>query len=78
MDIVYVYQRKRREFGRRPHFGDRQAEVIVDIQRDDSLRQQFIDRDACELATQNTRDFSEHEVDWIAQRFDATGEHGAF
>ena len=56
------FQRKRREFGRHPHLQDRPAEVIVDVAPDDSLREQFIERDVAETAIQNTKDFSEHEV----------------
>jgi hypothetical protein len=62
MDIVYVYQRKRKEFGRHCHFSDRPAEVIVDVSPDETLREQFIEKDVCEIGNQNTKDFSEHEV----------------
>ena len=62
MDIVYVYQRKRKDFGRHCYFSDRSAEVIVDITPDDSLRSQYVLKDITETGVQNTKEFSEHEV----------------
>ena len=34
MEIVYVYQKKRKEFGRQCNFADRHAEIIADIPPD--------------------------------------------
>lgn len=62
MDIVYVYQRKRREFGRHCHFADRGAEVIVDVSPDETLREQYVSREVVETGVQHTKEFSEHEV----------------
>ena len=62
MDIVYVYQRKRKEFGRHPYFQDRPAEVIVDLAPDESLREQFVEPEKCNASVLNTKEFSEHEV----------------
>lgn len=62
MDIVYVYQRKRRDFGRHGYFSDRNAELLADITPDESQKEMYIERDAAEASVQNTKEFSEHEV----------------
>lgn len=62
MEIVYVYTKKRAEFGRQCNFGDRQAEVHVDISPDEALASQFIDKNPCDTAIQNAPEMSEHEV----------------
>lgn len=70
MDIVYVYQRKRKDFGRHCYFSDRSAEVIVDISPDESLREQYVLKDFSEMGIQQTREFSEHEVN--TERFETS------
>lgn len=62
MEIVYVYTKKRSEFGRQCNFSDRPAELHVDILPDPSLAANFIDRDPCDVPTQCTQEMSEHEV----------------
>lgn len=62
MEIVYVYTKKRSEFGRQCNFSDRPAELHVDILPDPSLAANFIVRDPCDVAIQCSQDMSEHEV----------------
>lgn len=62
MEIVYVYTKKRSEFGRQCHFSDRQAELHVDIMPDESQLQNYILKDPVDIAVQVSKDFSEHEV----------------
>ena len=62
MEIVYVYTKKRNEFGRQCNFSDRPAELHVDILPDPSLAASYIERDPCDVAIQCTQEMSEHEV----------------
>ena len=62
MEIVYVYTKKRSEFGRQCNFSDRPAELHVDILPDPSLAENFIERDPVDTGVQNVQEMSEHEV----------------
>ena len=62
MEIVYVYQKKRREFGRQCLFADRPAEIIADIQPDPKMREQYVARNPVEFGVQTSKEYSEHEV----------------
>lgn len=62
MEIVYVYTKKRAEFGRQCNFSDRPAELHVDILPDPSLNENFIERDPVDTSIQNVQEMSEHEV----------------
>lgn len=62
MEIVYVYVKKRSEFGRQCTFSDRMAEVNVDIQPDALLAMNFIEKDPIDTGIQCASDMSEHEV----------------
>ncbi|KAM4691857.1 dynein axonemal intermediate chain 2 [Rhinophrynus dorsalis] len=68
MEIVYVYTRKRSEFGRQCNFSDRPAELHVDILPDPTQALNFIERNPCDTAIQCTHDMSEHEVN--TERFE--------
>ena len=57
-----MYTKKRSEFGRQPLFADRPAELNVDIQPDDALRKDFIDKNPVDMAIQYAPEMSEHEV----------------
>ena len=70
MEIVYVYTKKRSEFGRQPIFTDRPPELCVNIRPDPSLKDDYIRRDPVDTAVQYTPDMSEHEVN--------TGQHLSF
>ncbi|KAJ7984806.1 hypothetical protein DPEC_G00358590 [Dallia pectoralis] len=69
MEIVYVYTKKRSEFGRQCNFSDRQAELHVDILPDPSLAANFIEKDHCDVSIQCTQEMSEHEVN--TERFES-------
>ncbi|KAJ8390760.1 hypothetical protein AAFF_G00101400 [Aldrovandia affinis] len=62
MEIVYVYTKRRSEFGRQCNFSDRPAELHVDILPDPSLAANFIERDPCDVPLQCSQEMSEHEV----------------
>jgi len=62
MEIVHVYQKKRADFGRQCNFSDRPATVLAEVIPDESLRKDYIRLDPCDAATQNTREYSEHNV----------------
>ncbi|NWY52872.1 DNAI2 protein, partial [Chionis minor] len=62
MEIVYVYTRKRSEFGRPCSFSDRPAKVNVDIPPDPSMAGNFVLRNPVDSYVQHTSDMSEHEV----------------
>lgn len=62
MEIVYVYTKKRSEFGRQCIFSDRPAELHVDIAPDASLLDNFILRNPIDRSVQCVQEMSEHEV----------------
>ena len=62
MEIVYVYTKKRNEFGRQPIFTDKQAELQLDLKPESSLKDSFIFKDPVDMALQFTPEMSEHEV----------------
>ena len=62
MEIVYVYTKKRSEFGRQCNFTDRPAELHVDIIPDPSLSENFIEKNPVDSAIQCAQEMSEHEV----------------
>lgn len=62
MEIVYVYTKKRSEFGKQCNFSDRPAELHVDILPDPSLLDNFIERDPVDNGIQCVQMMSEHEV----------------
>lgn len=68
MEIVYVYTKKRAEFGRQCNFSDRPAELHVDIVPDPSLTENFVERNPVDQGTQNVQEMSEHEVN--TERFE--------
>ena len=62
MEIVYVYTKKRAEFGKQCQFSDRPAELHVDILPDPSLADNFMERDPVDNGIQCVQMMSEHEV----------------
>lgn len=62
MEIVYVYTKKRAEFGKQCNFSDRPAELHVDILPDPSLLENFVERDPVDNGIQCVQMMSEHEV----------------
>lgn len=62
MEIVYVYTKKRNEFGRQCNFSDRQAELHVDISPDEKMLQDYVEKNPCDTGIQCVQEMSEHEV----------------
>ena len=44
MEIVYVYQKKRNEFGRQANFREKLAELTLSIPPDPSLAKNFVEK----------------------------------
>lgn len=59
---MYVYTKKRSEFGRQPLFTDTSAQLIIDIEPDPLLKDDFIEKDPVDVALQYVPEMSEHEV----------------
>lgn len=79
MEIVYVYTKKRSEFGRQCNFTDRLAELHVDIPPDPYLAKEFVERNPVHRGIQCVPEMSEHvivylkkAVDWISQNIVVT------
>ncbi|KAI9090026.1 WD40-repeat-containing domain protein [Phlyctochytrium arcticum] len=62
MEIVYVYQKKRKDFGRQPTFGDRPAQLATHIPADPTLMRNYAERNPCQAEVQSVPEKSEHEV----------------
>ncbi|NXN96412.1 DNAI2 protein, partial [Rhinopomastus cyanomelas] len=62
MEIVYVYTRKRSEFGRPCNFSDRPALVNVDIPPQPAMASAFVLRNPVDSWVQHSSEMSEHEV----------------
>ena len=62
MEIVYVYQRKRKEFGRQCIFSDKPAELLTDIPADPSYMRNYVVRNPINAEVQVGPELSEHEV----------------
>ena len=73
MEIVYVYTKKRSEFGRQCNFSDRPAELHVNITPEPHITADFIERDPCDTAIQCAQEMSEHEVRLILGDMKLTG-----
>lgn len=68
MEIVYVYTKKRSEFGRQCNFSDRPAELHFDVAPDEKLVHDYIERNPCNVGIQCVSEMSEHEVN--TERFE--------
>jgi hypothetical protein len=62
MEIVYVYVKKRSEFGKQCNFSDRHAELNIDISPNPELAAQFVERNPVDTGIQCSTSMSEHEV----------------
>ncbi len=81
MEIVYVYQRKRREFGRQPLLQDRQAELTIEVPSDNNYMSNYVIRNPCQTSIQCVPDMSEHEVEtiwYIKLMIQCPGKYGKF
>lgn len=61
-EIVYTYQKPRREFGRHPEFQDSEPEVLIDIHPNQGLLDQFIRQDPYETEIQCVPEISENST----------------
>nr|XP_054112417.1 dynein axonemal intermediate chain 2 isoform X2 [Callithrix jacchus] len=68
MEIVYVYVKKRSEFGKQCNFSDRQAELNIDIAPNPELAEQFVERNPVDTGIQCSVSMSEHEAN--TERFE--------
>ncbi|XP_036197654.1 dynein intermediate chain 2, axonemal [Myotis myotis] len=68
MEIVYVYVKKRSEFGKHCNFSDRQAELHIDIPPNPELAEQFMERNPVDTGIQCSTSMSEHEAN--TERFE--------
>ncbi|EFC47121.1 hypothetical protein NAEGRDRAFT_60431 [Naegleria gruberi] len=61
MDIVTVYKKLRKQFGRYSgHFVDTEPEMIVDIKPSEEFKQKYINREPRSVGAQAVAEFSEH------------------
>eukprot|EP00036_Acanthoecidae_sp_10tr_P010001 CAMPEP_0182915526 /NCGR_PEP_ID=MMETSP0105_2-20130417/374_1 /TAXON_ID=81532 ORGANISM="Acanthoeca-like sp., Strain 10tr" /NCGR_SAMPLE_ID=MMETSP0105_2 /ASSEMBLY_ACC=CAM_ASM_000205 /LENGTH=630 /DNA_ID=CAMNT_0025052397 /DNA_START=32 /DNA_END=1924 /DNA_ORIENTATION=+ len=73
MEIVHVYQRPRSEFGRQANFSDRSAKLVADIQPDPALAASYMVRSPVDMACQETKEYSEHEVNTETAEYTNSG-----
>lgn len=73
MEIVYVYTKKRSEFGRQCNFSDRAAELHVDIAPDPTLAENFIEKNPVDRGIQSVPEMSEHDANTIRFETDSRG-----
>jgi dynein intermediate chain 2 len=58
-EVVYSYQKLRRDFGRHPEFQDADPEVLIDIPPNPALQEQFLRQDPAEVEIQCVGEISE-------------------
>ncbi|KAK2503602.1 hypothetical protein MC885_021843 [Smutsia gigantea] len=73
MEIVYVYVKKRSEFGKQCNFSDRQAELNIDIPPNPELAEQFVERNPVDIGIQCSTSMSEHEVNTERSEMETRG-----
>ncbi|XP_023986002.2 dynein axonemal intermediate chain 2 [Physeter macrocephalus] len=73
MEIVYVYVKKRSEFGKQCNFSDRQAELNIDIPPNPELAKQFVERNPVDTGIQCSTSMSEHEANTERFEMDTRG-----
>ncbi|KAJ3144254.1 Dynein intermediate chain 2, axonemal [Irineochytrium annulatum] len=62
MEIVYVYQKRRKDFGRQPTFVERPAEMNLSLEPDPTYMRNYQERNPCQAEIQSVPEKSEHEV----------------
>ena len=62
MDVTYVYTKVRSQFGRQPLFSDTNAKLLVNFVPDESLEENFIEKDPVDMAILYAPEMTEHEV----------------
>ncbi|CAE1300154.1 DNAI2 [Acanthosepion pharaonis] len=73
MEIVYVYTKKRSEFGRQCNFTDRLAELHVDIPPDPYLAKEFVERNPVHRGIQCVPEMSEHVTNTESYEYEYRG-----
>lgn len=72
MEIVYVYQRTRKDFGRQTLFRDRADALTTNISPDPAYAKNFDEKTQCIVEIQSMPDQSEHEVSLRAKTLQKT------
>ncbi len=62
MEIVFVYQRLRKDFGRAPKFHDLPADILAETMPNPDLKDDYVERNPTDVAIQCIPEYSEHEV----------------
>ncbi|GAQ88949.1 Cytoplasmic dynein intermediate chain [Klebsormidium nitens] len=73
MEIYYMYQKQRKEFGRHAKFSDSPAEVLVDLRPEPALAENHMERNPCVTNVQVVPEMSEHEVNTERFSFGSQG-----
>ena len=74
MEIVYVYTKKRKEFGRHTgHFADRDARVEIEIAPNEELKDQYMEKNPCVLEMHCIASISEHAANTNVTEFNDRG-----
>ena len=74
MEIVYVYTKKRKEFGRHTgHFADRAAKVEFDIPGDEEVKLSYMEKNPCVLEMHCIASISEHAANTNVTEFHERG-----
>jgi dynein intermediate chain 2 len=73
MEIVYVYQRKRKEFGKQTNFRERLAETSLNLAPDPLYMRNYVERTNCQVEIQSVPEKAEHEVNTDSVAFTNRG-----
>jgi len=60
MEIVHVYQKQRKDFGRQPHFELSDLKTIIDLTPVPKLLKKYVERDPCTVGVQSRADNGVH------------------
>ena len=62
MEIVFVYPRLRKDFGRPPKFQDMTADILSESLPNPEMLGEYVERNPTDVAIQCIPEYSEHEV----------------
>lgn len=62
MDIVFVYPRLRKDFGRAPKFQDVSPDILSESLPNPEMLGEYVERNPTDVAIQCIPEYSEHEV----------------
>jgi len=68
MEIVYVYQKLRKDFGRAPKFTDLHSDILFEIMPNPEMMGEYVERNPTDVAIQCIPELSEHEAN--TERFE--------